>query len=264
MKIATYNVWYPNIDIRTEQLIQEIGRIDADIIGLQEVPLHFYENLIGNINFPYHAYISYKNEYEDECYGLAFLCKYPLCEHLSLFEISDYDNSIAHNAIFEADGIKFSITNIHLPWDSALAKEKQIVAIDRYIHEQRNKADFFILVGDFNSALTSSVHNYLLGNQTLLGCESKPYWNDLASSHAALNGYEVMPTLDFVNNPRWHGRNTNYIPIACDRIYVMESFNWDNEFHLRNVSIFGKEASPKSGFAPSDHYGLLAEVEFTK
>jgi len=258
MKIATYNVWYENIGIRTTQLIDEINNIDVDVMGLQEVPPSFYEKLITNVKYPYHAFVSY-----DEEMGLAFLSKYPIDKEFSLFESAEFDNSIAHNVIVDKNGTRLSITNVHLPWDSALAKEKQIVAIDRYIHAQKDEVHFFILLGDFNCTLSSSVHNYLLGNQTLLGCESKPYWNDLAGVHAALNGYDVISTLDFVNNPRWRGKNTNYVPDTCDRIYIMESFNWDNVFSLWNVNIFGKEVSPKTGFAPSDHYGLLAEVDFT-
>ncbi len=260
MKIATYNVWYPNIDVRAEQLISEINSTDADIIALQEVPQAFYKNLIKNTEFPYHGCVFYMDD--DAELGLAFLSKYSFSEQFSLFESVEFDNSVAYNVIFEANRIQYSITNVHLPWDSVLAKEKQIVAIDRYIHSQRDKAHFFILLGDFNCTLESSVHHYLLGDRTLSGFEAKPYWNDLAGVHAALNGYNVVPTLDFVNNPRWRGTNTNYVPDVCDRIYIMESFNWDHAFKLRGVSVFGKEVSPQTGYAPSDHYGLLAEVDF--
>jgi len=263
MKIAKYNVWYPKIEVRAEQLIETINSIDADIIGLQEVPPAFYEKLTTIAKYPYRAYAPYKDKYvDDEGLGLAILSKYPINGHFSLAESADHDNSIAHNAIIEAKGIRISVTNVHLPWDSALAKEKQIVAIDKYIHVQKDDAHFFVLLGDFNTTMEASVHRYLLGDQTLLGCESNPYWNDLACAHAALNGYEAAPTLDFVNNPRWGGKNTNYVPDVCDRIYIMESFNWDNEFKLRDVAVFGKEVSPATGYAPSDHYGVLGEVDF--
>lgn len=260
MKIATYNVWNENknIDIRAEQLIKEIDNVDADIIGLQEVSVDFWTKLISNIKYPHHVYFPYQGQNE----GLAFLSKHSIGNQFFLNGSAEYDNSLALNIIFEVKGISFSVTNVHLPWDSALAKEKQIVAIDKYIHDQKDKAHFFILIGDFNCTLSSSVHHYLLGEQTLLGCEAKPYWNDLATAHAALNGYDIIPTLDFVTNPRWRGKNTNYVPDTCDRIYIMESFNWDYEFKLRNVNVFGKEVSPETGFAPSDHYGLLADVEF--
>jgi Metal-dependent hydrolase len=257
VKIATYNVWYEGIEARAQQLLEEINRINADIIGLQEVPPDFYEKLITNTKFLYHEFVLY-----DEEMGLAVLSRFPICKHFSLTDCADFDRSIAHNVIVETENIKFSITNVHLPWDSVLAKERQIVAIDKYIHMQKDKADFFILLGDFNCTHNSSVHHYLLGDQSLLESEARPYWNDLAGVHAGLNGYEVVPTLDFVNNPRWQGENTNYLPDVCDRIYIMESFNWKNEFKLKNVEIFGKEVSTVTKLAPSDHYGLAAEAMF--
>jgi len=262
MKIASYNVWYPEITMRTKQLLEEINKADADVIGLQEVPLTLYENIIQNCKYEHCRYVYYGDESEGENMGLVLLCKYPIVEHFSLFDSAQNGNSIAHNIIFEKDGVRFSVTNVHLPWDSALAKEKQIVAVDQFIHNQKDDAHFFILLGDFNCSLSSSVHHYLLGDQTLLGSESKPCWNDLASAHAVLNAYTVAPTLDFVNNPRWQGKNTVYIPETYDRIYIMESFNWDYDFNLHNVRTFGKEVSPDTGYAPSDHYGVLADVNF--
>ena len=265
MRFATYNVWCPKIDIRAEQLLAEIDKVDADAVGLQEVPPLFYEELVRECKYKYCKYVSCAGEHtdEDEKVGLAILCKHPIVEHVSLFDSVENGNSIAHNVIFEVEGIRFSVTNAHLPWDSVLEKEKQIVAVDKFIHAQKDNAHFFVLLGDFNCTLNSSVHRYLLGDQSLLGCESKPYWNDLASAHAALNNYTVAPTLDFVNNPRWRGGNTVYIPDTCDRIYVMESFHWDYVFDLCDVKVFGTDVSQKTGFAPSDHYGVLAEVKFS-
>ena len=258
MKIAAYNVWYPNISVRAEQLINEINNLDADIIGLQEVPPIFYERLVNDTKYSHRTYIQVNEEN-----GLALLSKYSFSKHFSFVDNNDFANSIAHNVVLEADGVRFSVTNVHLPWDSIIEKEKQIVAIDRFIHFQKNEVHFFILLGDFNTTLNSSVHHYLLGDQSLLGYEAKPYWNDLASAHAELNGYDNIPTLDFVNNPRWRGENTNYVPDTCDRIYIMESFNWNYAFKPCNIDVFGKEISLETGYAPSDHYGLLAEVTFT-
>jgi hypothetical protein len=38
---------------------------------------------------------------------------------------------------------------------------------------------------------------------------------------------------------------------------------WDYDWNLKNVTVFGKEVITKTGLAPSDHYGVLAEVDFT-
>jgi endonuclease/exonuclease/phosphatase family metal-dependent hydrolase len=122
--------------------------------------------------------------------------------------------------------------------------------------------DFSIMLGDFNCTPNSSVHRYLLGEQSLFDCESKPHWNDLANSHAKLNGDIAPPTLDFSNNPRWGGKDTLQIPDRCDRILVMEK--WNSEISLKDVSLFGQIVSPQTNLAPSDHYGVVAEIEFKK
>jgi endonuclease/exonuclease/phosphatase family metal-dependent hydrolase len=258
MRIATFNIWNSDIAKRIEQIIQELNSIDVDIIGLQEVPKNYWSIISKNVIYKNSIYYPYEGQDE----GLAFFSKYKIIDSFFLNNSNEYNNSLALNIIIEQNGIKISITNVHLPWDSIVLKEKQIIAIDKFIHEQKNIAKFSILLGDFNCTENSSVHHYLLGNQTLLGCEAKPYWNDLATVHAFLNNYKINPTLDFVNNPRWGGKNTNYIPDACDRILIMEPYDWNFEYRLKNVSIFGKNVSTKTGFAPSDHYGLVAEVDF--
>ena len=263
MRFATYNVWYTDIDVRAEQLLAEIDKTDADVIGLQEVPPAFYARIVRECRYPHCAYVPYVEEPEAERMGLALLCRHPVAEHFSLLDSAACGHSIAHNIVFEKDGLRLSVTNAHLPWDSVLAKEKQIVAMDAFLHAQKDAAHFFVLLGDFNCTLQSSVHRYLLGDQSLLGREAKPYWNDLAGAHAALHGYAVAPTLDFVNNPRWRGENTVYVPDTCDRIYVRESENWDYAFALRDVQVFGKDISPKTSYAPSDHYGVSADCDFT-
>ena len=196
---------------------------------------------------------------------VAIFSKHPICEHLSLVGSAEYGDINAHSAIFEIGGIRFSFTNVHLPWDSALAKEKQIVALQKFIRTQKEKAHFFILAGDFNCNTNSSVHHFLLGDMSLHGCEAKPYWNDLSGIHAALNNYKTIPTLDCINNSRWSGKKPNWVPSVVDRIYLMECMegrSWDFEWDLGNVTVFGKDVSPKTGLAPSDHYGVLVDIGF--
>jgi len=253
MRFATYNIWYEIVDVRAAQLFAEIDGIGADVIGLQEVPPDFYERLVRECKYEHGTYAPI-----DEEVGLAILSKHSILSQVSLVE----SGALAQNVILEKDGIRFSVTNVHLPWDSAMEKEKQIVEVNAFIHKQKDEAHFFVLLGDFNCTPSSSVHRFLLGDQSLLGHEAKPYWNDLAAAHAALNGYSAVPTLDFVNNPRWRRENTLYVPDRVDRIYVKESFDWDYVFSLRDVRVFAKEVSSKTSFAPSDHYGVWADADF--
>lgn len=257
MKIATYNIWNENkgIGSRQGQILEEICLCDADIIGLQEVTPDFYHDFLRESGYPYQEFRKYAGEYE----GLAILSKYPVLECTFLEAMEEYDFSAAMHIMTEVEGKRFSVLNLHLPWNSAKQKEIQTIAIDRYMHEQAENADVSVILGDFNGSLNSSVHRYLTGEQTLRDCEAKPYWFELSSTYAAISGKNVKPTLDFKNNPRWHGENTTEIPYAADRIYVMYRRGKDI---LKSVELFGTEVSAENGLAASDHYGVAAEIEF--
>lgn len=250
MRLATYNIWNDERggEARRGQIAEEIRATDADVIGLQEVhPALFHDRLAGL--YPHAAFRAYAGEE-----GLAILSRYPIKDTVWLQE---QESCAALNVLVEAEGRRMSVTNLHLPWDSALEKERQTVTVDRFMHGQR--ADIHVMLGDFNGSLNSSVHRYLLGEQSLLGCEARPYWYELSSTYAAVHGRPLLPTLDFQTNPRWGGKNNTEIPCAADRIYVM---NHDAQDDLREVSLFGTAVSPESGYAASDHYGVVAEICF--
>ena len=260
MKIATYNVWNENKGIggRFEQLIQEIICIDADIIALQEVTSKFYKDiLLQNIGYQYCEF----SKYTDEDEGLAILSKYSI-ESCTFLQInSEYANSKAQNILLKCGKSRFSITNVHIPCDSAKEKEEQIVAVDKFIHTQKDQADYFILLGDFNSGINSSIHRFLIGEQTINNAESNPYWLDIMGNYTALNGLSLQPTLDCINNPRWKGKNTIYAPENVDRIYILD--NWE-PMKFINAELFGTAISPVNNLSASDHYGVVVEVDFSK
>ncbi len=100
---------------------------------------------------------------------------------------------------------------------------------------------------------------YLLGEQTLNGQEAAPYWFEVSSTYTSIQGLPLLPTLDFTHNPRWNGKNTTEIPYTADRIYVMYGRGNDT---LEKVELFGTEISQETGLAPSDHYGVAANIVF--
>lgn len=258
MKIATYNIWNDEktLELRAKQIMGEIRKVNADIIGLQEVPTDFYYNYLAvESGYEHHSFMQYPGEEE----GLAILSRYPLVFQEALYQSKRYANSLAMNVFFLVDDMSFSLTNVHLPWDSVNAREHQILGIDRQFWEQN--ADFHILLGDFNGDMGSSVDGYLCGDRTLHGYEANPPWNDLARAYAARIGEPVRATLDTVKNPRWAGKNSIYPPEVMDRIYIRD--HWQ-ETELLSVQLFGTEVSGETGYAASDHYGVVAEVIFRK
>lgn len=207
--------------------------------------------------YPYSKFGKYTNEEE----GLAILSKYPFTSCTFLHTDDNYANSCALNVLLNIDNVKISITDVHLPWDSIRVKEEQIVAIDRFLHEQKTLADYFIVLGDFNCGINSSVHRFMLGEQTIYGNEAKPYWYEVSSVYATLNGKELLPTLDCINNPRWRGKKPTYAPENFDRIYVMDV---RNGYQFSKVELFGTEVSDITNLCASDHYGVMADINFLK
>lgn len=103
--------------------INEISTTDADIIGLQEVTENFYNNfLLTKTDYDFCEF----RQYTDEDEGLVILSKYPIKSCFFLNTSEEFDYSAALNVIFEADESCFSLTNVHLPWDSIKTQEEQI------------------------------------------------------------------------------------------------------------------------------------------
>ena len=254
MRIATYNIWNDDRggEARRGQLAEEILTAGADVIGLQEVAPEVFRDRLAGL-YPHAAFRAYAGEDE----GLAVLSRFPIREVAWLHEMQECGGSAGLHVLLEAGDRRISVMNLHLPWDSVLERERQIVAMDRFAREQ--EADVHVLLGDINGSLNSSVHRFLLGEQSLLGSEACPCWYELSSTYAALHGLPLQPTLDFLHNPRWGGRNSTEIPFAADRIYALRGQSEDT---LRHVSLFGTAVSPESGYAASDHYGLLADIQF--
>lgn len=223
MKIATFNVWndMKTLAIRTDQIVNEINNIDADIIGLQEVSSSFFNEVLKvRTNYDYHEFRKYRDDDE----GLAVLSKYSIEECFFLNTSKEYDYSKALNIQFQVGNSKFSLMNVHLPSDSAKLQEEQTLAIDKFISTLKDLVDYVIMIGDFNGGIESSVHRYLIGEQTLRGEEPCTRWDEMSSAYAILNDQPLIPTLDCINNPRWKGKNTFYTPSVMDRIYIMD--NW--------------------------------------
>lgn len=138
---------------------------------------------------------------EDTFKKLAIAGDYPYCHHyennylavLSKFPIlqaKNYEFTLSVNV--KACGKKLLVVNTHLPWRSALQREKEIVSV---IENTRNTdADYTIITGDFNCSVNSSVHRYPKGDQSLL--ESDAYFVDLAEAYAGIEGSVPAATLN--------------------------------------------------------------------
>ena len=98
MRLATYNIWNETKGRgnRTDQIINEITSINADIVGLQEVTFPTFNILTEKLAYRYHTF----SVYHDEDEGLAFFSRFPFDDVFFLNASSEYSNSAALNVLF--------------------------------------------------------------------------------------------------------------------------------------------------------------------
>lgn len=247
MRIATYNIWNSDtgMPIRFSQLIGEIIEVRADIICLQEVSDHEKHNTFSSL-------CGYDYSYWQAQTGLSILSRYPIDRSA--------DFEYCTSAYIQLEGKTLLVVNVHLPWEKASLREKAIVNIADNISSI--KADYTLLMGDFNSSENSSIHRFLTNEQSLLGADA--YYFDLAEVSAQISGTKTLATLNFRENPRWG------IAEAKNTIEVNQRFDWillKNPYpvelpELKKCMLFGTEISKETGLAASDHYGIMVEMDF--
>lgn len=250
MKITTYNIWndergWPD---RLNQIYKEIEKQNADIICLQDVPTEEHcKSLAEKGNFKFYYYIKQSSTCE-----LAIMSKLPFVSKRSFSE--------ALIVTFQIGNSLLEVMNVHLPWDSVLSCEKQVIALVN--ENKKSNADYSIFCGDFNCVDGSSVQNFLFGRQSLYGEEAVPVWNDLAIVYQNLTGIKPKATLDLSSNPRW--KENEYKECAGTRIeWILLKETYPKPTPKLNAfGLFGTEVSPTTGYCASDHYGVFAELDF--
>ena len=167
---------------------------------------------------------------------------------------------IAANAIycsFFYNSQKIAVVNVHLPWDSVLSREHQIIKIVNAV--DKKTYDYVYMAGDFNCSDFSDVQRFLLGECTLNNCESLPCWFDLASAYAEITDKKAENTLDFRKNPRFK-ENTIETNSRFDRILLQNTY--PQQFPVLNrCNVFGTAIYEDIALAASDHYGVVVEME---
>jgi endonuclease/exonuclease/phosphatase family metal-dependent hydrolase len=185
LKVATFNVWNNENtwSSRKIAIIEEIIRINADIIALQEVPnLLELKLILKEVGINHYSFMQYSDEVE----GLAILSKFLL---ETVRKSNDVLNQCAQRVTVNIKGLTLGFTNVHLTWKSAFKREKQIVEVIKWVSESSN-TDYELLCGDFNSNPNiSSVYNFLVGELSIDSSDTS--WVDLGQSLKS-------PTLDFI------------------------------------------------------------------
>jgi len=251
IRIATWNVWNDadSSAVRMHSILQNLKTLQADILALQEVTPDFFRICKAELSYPYAFYHPYPEEQE----GLALFSHYE-------FRLSEalYSFAPAMHADLNIQGHSVTVTNVHLPWDSVLKREKQILFLDHDLNKRDILAHYRFLLGDFNSSSESSVHRFLTGEQSLCGREASPVWLDLKAEYTQLTGIALAPTLDCLHNSRWEGKNRLYGAEDFDRIYLQDRWN---PFSIVSAGLIGTQKDPQTRLHASDHYGVWIDFE---
>ena len=246
MKIASYNLWESSAGMphRRDRILSVLSALNADILCLQE-------DFLGETLSEHLPDLPCLIQHPDA--GLSVLSRYPVKDRLCMPYALVITMSCGSDTL--------CVANVHLPWQSALAREQAIVSIvdaASAVH-----ADFTLLAGDFNCSDQSSVHRFLCGEQSLCGLDA--YFFALAEAYADLTGTVPSPTLDFRRNPRWgiiDPPNTLEKRQRYDRILIANPYPNPAPM-LQRFGIFGCEISEETRLAPSDHFGVYADLDFS-
>lgn len=255
MQIATYNIWNSTVErtVRQERLCQELDGANADIVALQEV------SAIAEQNYPQYPQTVFRRYPEQENEALGVLSKHPMLSAEAGWEFSAKLHGCGLRVKLRINAISVAVTNVHLDYKSVAVREAQILAVTDWVVARSEPDCMEILCGDFNSYPESSIYRFLRGQQTLNGQES-PVWHDLAAVYASRHGHVPAPTLDFETNPRWASESSLELPARFDWILVQE--RWPAPMpRVKSVGLIGRHPLPGSSIVPSDHYGVLADLE---
>ncbi|WP_214780029.1 endonuclease/exonuclease/phosphatase family protein [Exiguobacterium sp. s22] len=245
MRIATYNIWNHDTSWqkRIEAICQEVKRIDADVIALQEVRSYEEGSVAHDISettgYPFCVFHPYPDSPDE---GLAFLSKFPLSSVEAIWEEDvEESNFCATRVTFTLGGQEWGLTNVHLNWRSVSIRERQMAAVRGWLHKGRQKS-VEVLCGDFNDNPQSSIYQDL----------SDGGWSDVIM----FVGEEARPTLDVKHNPYLQSSHLEQ-PERYD--WILFRSEW-SEIEVQHVDVFGDVRTSKN-VIPSDHYGVM--VDFT-
>lgn len=241
MKIASLNTWGtdgPYLD-RWHYFFSELGRLDLDILLLQEV---FDPSLLEQIakgTHLIHHVIAPKT-------GLAIATRVPVSsQDTAIFqtksELEDYDRGMALAAL-EINSQKITAVNTHLSWkpeDSVTRLGQAKELIDRL----RGIENRILLAGDLNDVPDSA---------TLEWIRASGYRDLYASCHPNDTGYT------------WDNRNpfvqSHSVQLPDRRIdFLFLDQKWWEQVKVTLCDVYFNRPNA-TGIYPSDHYGLVAEI----
>ena len=261
LRVLTINIWNRSgpWDARLALLRKGVAAIDPDLVGLQEVIEHdgrTQAEAIGE-GLGYHAAFGVAHDLGAGVkFGNAVLSRWPITRQ-EIFPLpnagSAESRSLLMTEIASPHGkIPFFVTHLNWKFHEGHVREEQCLAIATIVKETAPIAGLPpVLVGDFNAQPEATEIRFLTGLHSLGG--KSTFFGDCFDWIGAGPGF----TYDARTNPFAEG--THEYPRRIDYIFVRGPTS----------DVKGKPLSAKvvfdeivDGVAPSDHYGVLAEIAY--
>lgn len=197
-------------------------------------------------------------------------------EHDSFIRLSKKDN-VALVGLFEANGIKFFVSNTHIHWDPEnsdlkimqaqfLVEHLMSYAADDFADQGGLEAAPFIVAGDYNSTPESGVYQLMsTGSIT----NAHPDWHGSDFGHYTSDG--IHNALHFDNayaplNIKYTNHTISYTGVLDYIWYTPATLKVLSLLDVPPLSVFENDLklSLPNVYFPSDHLALLADFQVFK
>jgi endonuclease/exonuclease/phosphatase family metal-dependent hydrolase len=261
MRVLQLNIWarygpYAEREPRLRRLFEELR---PDLIAMQEVDAagdgsNQATELLGDLGYA----VAYTPHPGDRHPGIAVAARAGIAE--SRTKALGHDGMAIAARIRAGDDGFWFCSAVPLSWLPGFEgeREDECVVLDEWLCDLA-AADTIapILAGDFDATPDAASIRFLTGQQSLQGHST--YWADaFALAGDGSPGFTwstdspyVQPFAEAVFSEPDHHRRIDYI-------FVGSPIRWKPRLVVRSASVVGRY---EGGAAPSDHYGVLADIE---
>jgi endonuclease/exonuclease/phosphatase family metal-dependent hydrolase len=262
LRFLTLNLWgfEPPLERRMELVAGSLASLDPDVVGLQEVreapgrPNQAEALAVpAGYQFVFAPAVAFGGGHE----GLALLSRHPIAEHATL-ELPHADPGerrilLSARLTTPAGDLWVHTTHLNYRLQHGRQREDQVQAIDASVSARQAVPQ--VLMGDFNARPESDEMRFLRGLATL-GDRRTHYQDAWERVHPGEPGWTwcsanpYTRALDFLEPDR-----------RLDYIFVTPARR-DGRGRIHDCRIVLDQPA-SDGIYPSDHFGVLAEVQVT-
>jgi len=264
LRVVTLNLWGEQapLDDRLAQIIAGCGALSPDVLALQEV--RAVPGSVPNTAATLAAALGFQHVYAsatpwgggDE--GVALCSRLPIVahRHLELPHAAPTERRVVLAATLDTPRGPLTVLTTHLNYrlaDGAI-REDQVAAVDEFARGFAGELPR-VLCGDFNAVPASDEIRFLRGLHSHGG--RRTYWQDAwARIHPRDDGFTWAERNPYTARLGWLEPDRR-----LDYIFVSPMFK-DGRGTIRDCSVVFDQPTA-DGVWPSDHFGLMADVQIT-